>query len=293
MRPTAVPPVVDVKKCTGCKLCVKACPVFVLELKDKKALVSHGDFCIECGHCGAVCPEGAVVQKKTVVAQGLKAGKKYAVSPDVMMQILRERRSVRVYKDKPVPKDIIEKIINAGRYAPTGTNSQRVHYTVITSPEMISELSRRVMEFNAKFFKNLQNRAFVAMMSLFIGRKKIEEFLMYRPVIMHAKEVVDKGGDPMLHNAPVVLIAHAEKWDGSPAINCAVALVYCNLMAHTLGIGACYNGWVENTANISGKLKKWLGIPKDHKCFGVLTMGYQNIEYKRLVERNEPDVKWL
>ena len=293
MRPTAVPPEVNVKKCTGCKSCVKACPVFVLELKDKKAFVAHGDFCIECGHCGAVCPEGAVVQKKTVVAQGLKAGKKPAVSPEVVMQLLRERRSVRVYKDKPVPKDIIEKIINAGRYAPTGSNSQRVHYIVITSPEKIKELSGRVMEYNAKFFKNLGSKPFAAMMSVFLGSEKLAELLLYRPVIMHAKEVIDKGGDPMLHNAPVILLAHAEKWDGSPAINCAVALDHCNLMAHTLGIGACYNGWVENTVNISGKLKKWLGIPTDHKCFGALTMGYQNIEYKHLIERNSPDVRWL
>ncbi len=64
--------------------------------------------------------------------------------------------------------------------------------------------------------------------------------------------------DPLLHYAQALLLVHAEDWDGSPAFNCAVAMYHCSLMAHTLGVGVCLNGWVENSVNNNRKLKNRL-----------------------------------
>ncbi len=294
MRPDAKPPEVNIDKCTGCGSCVKACPVFVLGMNEGKSFIEKGNWCIECGHCGAVCPERAIIQERTIVNKNLEIGDKAAVTPKDCMQLLRERRSVRNYKDKPLSRETIQKIIEAGKYAPTGSNSQRVHYTVITSSETIKAISEEVSRYNSKFFKQLQNKAFASMMKLFLGKNKLNELLLYSPGILHAAEVMEQGkGDPMLHNAPALLIAHAEKWDGSPAFNCAIALYHCSLMAHTMGIGVCFNGWIENTVNINKKLRKMIGIPNDNKCFGAMTLGYQDIKYRRLVERKDPDVEWL
>jgi len=286
------PPEISIEDCTGCGICVKACPVFTLDMKNDKAVIEHGDWCVECGHCGAVCPVNAVVQKKTAVAPELTVGKTPPVSPEALMQLLRERRSVRQYKDDPIPKEVIEQIINAGRYAPTGTNSQRVRYIVLTSTDEIDELSKRILNFNAKFFKQLEKKPFAFLLSMFMGRRKIQEVLTYGATIVHAKKQRDKGEDPMLHNARAIILTHAESWDGSPAFNCAAALYHCSLMAHTLGVGVCFNSWLENTVNNNRKLKAWLGIPKENKCYGTMTMGYQNIKYRHLIERNQPDVEW-
>jgi nitroreductase len=261
-------------------------------MNDGKAVVEHGDWCIECGHCGAVCPVDAVVQKKTAVAPDLTVGEKPAVSPEALMQLLRERRSVRSYRQEPISKEVLEQIINAGRYAPTGSNSQRVHYLIMTSPGEISELGKEIMGFNASFFKQLQKKPFALFLSIFMGRKKIRELLNYGPAILHAQKRIEEGEDPLLHNAQALLLVHAEHWDGSPAFNCAAATYHCSLMAHTLGVGVCFNGWVENSVNNNRKLKNRLGIPKDHKCYGAMTMGYQDIKYRRLIERNRPDVRW-
>jgi len=95
MRRTPTPPEINSTECTGCGICVKACPVFTLAMQEEKAVVERGDWCIECGHCGAVCPVDAVVQKKAAVAHDLTVGEKPAVSPEILMQLLRERRSVR------------------------------------------------------------------------------------------------------------------------------------------------------------------------------------------------------
>ncbi len=292
MRRTSTPPEINNTECNGCGICVKACPVFTLGMKDGLAVIEHGDWCIECGHCGAVCPVNAVIQKKTAVAQNLTVGKEPAVSPEVLMQLLRERRSVRSYRQEPIARDVLEQIINAGRYAPTGSNSQRVHYVVMTSAEEISELGKEITEFSAKLFKQLEKKPFELLMSMFMGRKKIQELLNYGPAILHSHERIQAGEDPLMHKAQALLLVHAEDWDGSPAFNCAAALYHSSLMAHTLGVGVCFNGWVENTANNNRKLKSRLGIPKDNKCYGAMTMGYQDIKYMRLVERQEPDVQW-
>ena len=292
MRGTPTPPEINSTECTGCGICVKACPVFTLGMKDGTAVIEHEDWCIECGHCGAVCPVDAVIQKKTVVAPDLIVGKKPAVSPEVLMQLLRERRSVRSYRQEPIPKEVLEQIINAGRYAPTGSNSQRVHYLIITSPDEISELSKKIIDFNAGFFKMIKRKPFALSLSIFMGRKKVKELLNYSPMIFHCQKRIEQGEDPMLHNAQALLLVHAEDWDGSPAFNCAAALYHCSLMAHTLGVGVCFNGWVENTVNNNKKVRNWLGIPKDHKCYGAMTMGYQDIKYMRLIERKKPNVQW-
>jgi nitroreductase/NAD-dependent dihydropyrimidine dehydrogenase PreA subunit len=292
MKASNNPPEINSSDCTGCKICVNTCPVFTLAMSGDKAVIEHGDWCVECGHCGAVCPTNAIVQKKTVVAPELIVGKKPAVSPEALMQLLRERRSVRQYKKDPLPKEVIEQIINAGRYAPTGTNSQRVHYIVLTSPDEIAKLSKKILNFNARFFKQLEKKPFALLVSMFMGRRKIQEISSYGPTITHAKKQSDQGEDPMLHNAKAVILTHAEAWDGSPAFNCAAALYHCSLMAHTLGVGVCFNSWMENTVNNNRKLKAWLGIPKENKCYGAMTMGYQNIKFRQLLERNKPDVVW-
>lgn len=49
---------VDNDKCTGCGVCVDACPVNAIEIKDQKAIIS--DACIDCGACLSQCPVEAL-----------------------------------------------------------------------------------------------------------------------------------------------------------------------------------------------------------------------------------------
>jgi nitroreductase len=51
------------------------------------------------------------------------------------MDALRGRRSVRVYQERPVPREVIEKIIDAARLAPTANNIQPWEFVVVTDPD--------------------------------------------------------------------------------------------------------------------------------------------------------------
>jgi len=53
-------PEVDVMKCTGCGICLRACPVGIIGLVNKKASILR-DLCEECGICAFSCPEVAIL----------------------------------------------------------------------------------------------------------------------------------------------------------------------------------------------------------------------------------------
>jgi nitroreductase len=52
-----------------------------------------------------------------------------------ILNLLKSRRSIRVYQDKPVPQDLLLQILEAGRWAATGANLQPWHFIVVTDPE--------------------------------------------------------------------------------------------------------------------------------------------------------------
>lgn len=62
---------------------------------------------------------------------------------------LTHRRAVRAYKDTPIPRELLEKVAEAGTYAPTAMGSQRACLVVVTNKEerdRIAELNRQVMD---------------------------------------------------------------------------------------------------------------------------------------------------
>ena len=103
---------------------------------------------------------------------------------------------------------------------------------------------------------------------------------------------MEEGYDPLLFHAPVLVIVHAESWDTSSAFNCSVALYNCSLMAHSLGIGCCFNGYLVGAVNHDKAIKKWLDISRNHQCFGAMALGYQRMKYRRLPDRKPLKVTW-
>jgi hypothetical protein len=101
----------------------------------------------------------------------------------------------------------------------------------------------------------------------------------------HTNEQMEQGKDRLLYHGPVLMLAHAEAWDTCSLFNCSVALYNCSLMAHTLGLVCCFNGFLVNAINRAPKIKGWLGIPADHRCYSAMTLGFSNMKYLRLVHR--------
>jgi nitroreductase/NAD-dependent dihydropyrimidine dehydrogenase PreA subunit len=285
-------PHVNTDKCKGCGLCVKVCTALVFELREKKSKVIYGERCFACGHCWAVCPEEAVIQQEAATATSLEPGPGPAVSADSLQLLIRERRSTRLFKDKPVSKDQLLKIIEAGRYAPTGSNRQDVNYIVLSNQERVSELRFLVESFMEKTFKLMQNRAIALFLRMKLGRLALDVMRYYAMAYQFCKDSKEKNAYFPMPFGSAVIITHAHSFDAVAPFNCSVALYNCSLMAHSLGLGSCFLGFVQIGANMDKKIKHWLDIPKEHQAYGAMVVGHPDVKYRRLVERKKPEIKW-
>lgn len=154
------------------------------------------------------------------------------------IQDLINRRSVREFEDKQIPNEILEKILEAGTFAPTGMNRQSPKIVVIQNKETISKLSK----LNASF--------------------------------LWPKNEAEKH-DPF-YGAPTILIVLADKNIGTYLED--GSLVLGNLMnaAYSLGIGSCWiHRAKEEFESEEGKvlLKKW-NIPDNYVGIGHCILGY-------------------
>jgi nitroreductase len=122
-------------------------------------------------------------------------------------------------------------------------------------------------------------------MRLFTGRDMVAYLQDSLPKVERARELMERGRDPLFYGAPTVVVVHAEAWDTCSAFNCAVALYNCSLMAHAMGLGCCFNGYLESALNHDRRLKRILGIPENHRCYGAMTLGYPDVTYLRTVDR--------
>ncbi|TRZ95213.1 nitroreductase family protein [bacterium] len=57
------------------------------------------------------------------------------------LEVLKKRRSIRSYKDKPIAKAILEQIIDTARYAPTARNLQPWEFVVVTLSDTLKKIS--------------------------------------------------------------------------------------------------------------------------------------------------------
>lgn len=291
-QPKPPPPRILQDKCTDCGLCASVC--LVLEKRNKKVVVARPDICIRCGHCGSICPSNAIVGPSTESRRLTDRDRSSAPSPASLQFLLRSRRSVRRYKRKPVSKKDMNKILEAGRYTPTGTNSQGIQYIVITDPDRIARLRKMTMPAVIRLFAMALRVANIPVLSSYLlGEQAADNFKnIYAPAIKAINEYTTRGDDRLFYNAPAIILVHGEKLDDM-AFSCSAALFSCYLMAHTLGIGCCLNGFLVLAANHDSKVKKWLGIPRNHKCHAAMTLGYQDVAYNHLVKRNPVKVRWL
>lgn len=66
-----------------------------------------------------------------------------SLDPELLLNLIQKRRSIRAFDPgRPVPEDLVEKIIEAGIWAPTGTNQQELRFHVLTNPKHLKEFAR-------------------------------------------------------------------------------------------------------------------------------------------------------
>jgi ferredoxin len=211
-KPMPAFPKILEKKCTGCGICQKECAADIIEMQNDKPFIARTMDCVECGHCIAVCPTGALQDPLAMRGDNRPYSFKDLPSSQSLQLLFRSRRSIRKYKDKPLPREVLEKILDAGRYAPTGGNRPDVHYIVLTSREEIDWLRGAVLESVLGMFRKLRKVAKPA--SLIMGKENLDTFNYYIPILEDFQDRWNKmGDDRIFYHAPALIIVHGKKWD--------------------------------------------------------------------------------
>lgn len=73
------------------------------------------------------------------------------ITPDGTMALLKGRRSIRRYQDKPVPDDLLNEVLEAGRWAPSASNRQPWDFIVVRDPEVRAAVAEHAAYFFIKW----------------------------------------------------------------------------------------------------------------------------------------------
>jgi nitroreductase len=216
------------------------------------------------------------------------------MDPDALLRLLRERRSVRRTTGEPVSRELLERLIDAGRYAPTGTNAQNLGWIVFETPESVLALRERVVRFYAKLFRMARHAPGRLGLRLMAGEAALRTLVDYLPAAEEVERRLARGEDRLTHHAPAFMLVHGPAEDPCSPFNGAVALYHASLLAHTLGLGCCFNGFVQNAVNHDRALATEIGIPDGNVCVGAMGLGHADprLRYRRLPERRVPPVLW-
>jgi nitroreductase/ferredoxin len=270
--------IVDESKCRKDGLCAKECPMAIILLQDKESypeLVPGGELlCTLCGHCVAICPHGALSHTKVPLADCPPLRKDLVISEEQAVQFLRSRRSIRFFKDRPVEKETIQKLIEIARYAPTANNAQLVEWQVFTDKDKIKELAGQTVDW----------------MRAVLQRDPQPAFAPYLPMLV---ALWDAGYDAVLRKAPALIVASAPKEATNGMVDATLALSYLELAAVPLGLGTCWAGLVQGALLSSPQLKEEMGIPAGHPHHYPMMLGYPKPKYFRLPGRRAPKITWM
>lgn len=168
------------------------------------------------------------------------------------LDLVRKRQSERKYSDKPVPRDAIERCVEAARLAPSACNSQPWTFLVVEG-ELKNKLAAEA----------------------FSGIYSMNAFAVRAPILVvvvteRSKYAARLGGQ--IRGVQYSLI------------DIGISCEHLILQAAEEGLGTCWLGWFNEKG-----VKKVLGLPKAARIDVIISVGYSETENLRQKNRKDAD----
>ncbi|NYT12284.1 MAG: nitroreductase family protein [Methanomassiliicoccales archaeon] len=194
-----------------------------------------------------------------------------------VIEAISSRRSVRAYKPKSIPRDIMNAIIEAGNQAPSTYPFQPWRFVVVEDPEF----KKKLVETTLPFWKNS-----------FDGMKDDPVFSGYYMKAKAFYDATDEPKDMVYYSAPIILFVIGPSRN---AVSCALACENIMIAAQSFGLGSCYVGFgslVKGNAEIVEALE----LTEEESIYGPIVLGYpKDLPEERAMrtEKKDPTVKWI
>jgi len=205
-----------------------------------------------------------------------------------VIEAINKRRSIRAYAPKPIPRDVMNTIIEAGNQAPSTMGMvkgvlrfQPWRFVVVENPEFKQKLFQTIEPLRSNFYQGL--------------KKTVPE--MYEQA-MKLSEMSEEPKDLIFYSAPVIIYVIGPARN---SIGCAMVCENIMLAAVSLGLGSCYVGFgslVKQDADVV----KILELKDGERIYGPIVLGYPKVDpserqVSTLAElrpkKNEPMIKWV
>ena len=171
--------------------------------------------------------------------------------PD-FFEVLYTRRSIRIYKDEPVPAEMIETLLKDATQAATASNLQPWEFIVITNKDFIKEISDSCKR---KMLKTLETDP--------------DNYLKRYEASLRNMDL------NIFYNAPCLIYIVAPKSAPLAMFDCSMAACNMMLSARARGLGSC---WVGLGASPEVEVRKKMDIPKDYVIIAPVIVGVPDNE---------------
>ena len=210
-------------------------------------------------------------------------------------RVILTRRSVRHYQKKQVPEEMIQRILEAGRFAPSAGNSQPWKFMVLRDAGLIDELTRDVTRrcrwIRACLDYRRPGRRWLKLLAELFIRLMPNDL---HPVPFGAISLIAQGRLGLYHSAPtVILICKDVRGVSNPDLDCGIAGQNMVLAAHSLGLGTCWVGFTKLAFMAGRKWKKRFGLQYPYKFVSSLAVGWPVGDPDGPVPRQTHVVGWF
>lgn len=253
---------VDKEKCIHCGLCIKDCSANALNFNEEQIPVIDENKCFKCQHCLAVCPSGAI---SVCGKHPENSDKIEAHDSDMVLNLIKSRRSVRHYKKENLSSEKMNKLKNMLNWVPTGCNFHKLHFAFIDNIEVMNEFRNYV---NNKMIEDLTNNP---------QSEIANKFGRYTKAIISGKDIIFRGAPHM-----VVVSTSTDAPCGN--VDPMIALSYFELYAQSMNIGTCWCGLGEACMLLIPELREILEIPQGYNPSYVMLFGEPDIKFARTVQ---------
>lgn len=250
---------IDRELCVNCGACVKTCPMAIF-YRDKEEQVAVRDGrCLDCFHCTAVCPTGAI-SHDTLGGASLPDDR-----ADMSLAAkFRRRRSMRRFKAETPDRRVIQTALDNAAYAPSAKNARPYGWTVVLGREKVEELYRTVLAWAKD-----------------------------QPDFRHLVWVDRRGGNPVTCGAPCLVLVHAPDGSTYPGADSLIAMTLAEQLLNDAGLGTCWGGYFHRAVQQCAELRAALNIPEGHEVYGVLMVGAPDERFPRIPVRPAAQVNWV
>ncbi len=234
--------VIDETTCRQCGSCVDLCPNRIIKKENSGKIFFIKDRlweCFRCGHCMAVCPT------ESIHVPGLSYEEDFYPQPIIngledeqFTHLIAGRRAVRSFQDRPVPHELLEKVVQAIQTAPPGFPPVKTELTVVENTDLIKRSLPMMIDLYQFLIKTMKNPISKQFVRKEVGAEKFNTLQKHLiPLLIERMpDLIAGREDTIIRRAPALIIFHADRSSENYRTDILIAVTYGFLAAHSLGL---------------------------------------------------------